>query len=1062
MRGHGRPVVIAPRLTAAWSIVVCCACLSNPVRTGAGDVSDVRPSPQQDDASLFAVDFVGPRTGWAVGDHGTVWRTIDGGRTWQFLPTPVDCSLRDVCFLTDQVGWIVGGGFEPFTQAAFGVVWHTTDGGRTWKRLDRRRLPMLIAVRFFGPKTGIVVALASPEGSKDRAGVFVTTDGGETWEQLTGELAGSWRGADFIGTGTGVVVGRRGRVGLVGGRKLLPPRVEALGRRDLHDVRLMPNLTGWLVGDGGLVLRTTNGGIVWQEPAHPLPEEVRDVFDFYAVACHKQKAWITGAPGSVIWHTSDGGATWLAQMTGQSLPLYAVDFPTERMGYAVGAMGTILRTEDGGATWQTVRAGRRRAALLAVYPRSSQVSFELLSRYAGDQGYRSVVSVTARDDLGPDGFRRRNSDLQLHQAVLAAGGCVAQIGWQLSLTDLPDLQRSPQTLVAAWLRQTEGRLPDVLIGRLVSELRTWRPSVVVIDQSDPQDASRDILRQAMLAAVGQAADATRWLEHFELAGLSPWQTMRVFVRCPSAEAASVRLDPNQLLPRIGSTPALIAADGYGLLGLPLPAAQPEPYALIWDAHSTESAPAAVRDFWSGLVLAPGSAARRSLPPVDAELVDRKLELARKQRNLAAISDRFLDSPVHSAQLVAHLSDFTDGLSDDRAAVQLLRLANQFIGRHRWDLAETTLMELVRRYPEHPTAGPAMQWLFSYWSSAELAWQRNRKTVAQSSRRQTNRKAVVEEVHQAIQRLAAGESDELTESQRIAQAAAMAPVTQKERAVPWRIAQQTQWQSQAIALTREMQRRFPKLVESPQVQLALAALTRRQGARAGADRIYARLQAEQSGLWKKVADAEIWLVHRKGSPKPYALCRRTPQAPHLDGLLTDACWRDADPMTLRWAYPATADTSEPATGYLARDDQFLYFAAVLPRVKGVPIERPQYEGRRHDADLTQHDRVSLYLDLDRDYSTYYAIHIDQRGWVAESCWQDTGWNPQCYIAVDGDRRQWRVEMALPLTELAPTVPRRQTVWAVGVVRTIPGVGLQSWTPEAGLAPRPESFGLVEFD
>ncbi|HID23406.1 MAG TPA: hypothetical protein EYP14_13550, partial [Planctomycetaceae bacterium] len=768
MHGHGRPAVIGLKrmfgrlLVLHWPLLVGLAVTA--VQNGRDAWGQASPTAPQDDATLFAVDFVGTGTGWAVGDRGVVWRTIDGGRTWRRLPTPVECSLRDVCFLTDQVGWVVGGGFEPFTQSPFGVVLHTTDGGRTWKRLDREQLPLLVAVRFFGPQTGIVVGVGASEAGPSRTAVFVTTDGGKSWEPLAGEVTGSWRGAAFIGTGTGVVVGRRGRVGLVGGRQLLPPRLDDLGRRGLYDVQLQPDLTGWLVGDGGLILRTTNGGIVWESPDRPLPETVREVFDFRAVACRGKNAWVAGAPGSVVWHTSDNGRTWHPQMTGQPLPIYGLDFPTDRFGCAVGAMGVILRTDDGGTTWRTVRGGRRRAALLALYPETSAVSFEVLSRYGADQGYRCVIAVTTRNDLGPDGFRRRDADLQLHQAVVAAGGCEGRIDWPLSLDVVPDLRGAPQTLIAAWLRQTEGRLPDVLIGRLVGLLRMWRPTVVVIDRSDPKDASRDILQQAVLAAVLQAADATRWLEHFELAGLGPWQARRVFVRRPAAEATSVRLDPQEFLPRIGTTPALASATSYGMLGLTPPETRPEPYTLIWSPGASDAAPAAVRDFWSGLVLAPGSDARRTVPSVDAERQTRRSQIFRKHRHLTAISERLLDDPLQSSQLLAHLDAFTTGLPRSHAAVSLLRLGDRFVTRGRWDLAEETWLELARRFPDHPAAGPAMRWLFCYWSSAELAWQRNRKTVAQTARQQSDPKAIVEEVRQSIRRLAAGGSDELTERQ----------------------------------------------------------------------------------------------------------------------------------------------------------------------------------------------------------------------------------------------------------------------------------------------------------
>ena len=35
-----------------------------------------------EDAELTDVTFVDPDRGWAVGDRGVIWQTVDGGRHW--------------------------------------------------------------------------------------------------------------------------------------------------------------------------------------------------------------------------------------------------------------------------------------------------------------------------------------------------------------------------------------------------------------------------------------------------------------------------------------------------------------------------------------------------------------------------------------------------------------------------------------------------------------------------------------------------------------------------------------------------------------------------------------------------------------------------------------------------------------------------------------------------------------------------------------------------------------------------------------------------------------------
>lgn len=60
--------------------------------------------------------------------------------------------------------------------------------------------------------------------------------------------------------------------------------------------------------------------------------------------------WAVGE-GGVIIATTDGGKTWTIQYSGYELTLNAVDFTNESNGWAVGQLGIILNTNDGGNTW---------------------------------------------------------------------------------------------------------------------------------------------------------------------------------------------------------------------------------------------------------------------------------------------------------------------------------------------------------------------------------------------------------------------------------------------------------------------------------------------------------------------------------------------------------------------------------------------------------------------------------------------------------------------------------------------------------------------------------------
>src|SRR5438270_12319487 len=110
------------------------------------------PPRNYDDAPLRAVRFVDKNEGWAVGDHGCVWHTIDGGKNWERQPTGTTASLRGVQFLTPYIGFVVGRTELPHGAGSAGVVLSTADGGATWTELTSSLLPGLNALHVADEK----------------------------------------------------------------------------------------------------------------------------------------------------------------------------------------------------------------------------------------------------------------------------------------------------------------------------------------------------------------------------------------------------------------------------------------------------------------------------------------------------------------------------------------------------------------------------------------------------------------------------------------------------------------------------------------------------------------------------------------------------------------------------------------------------------------------------------------------------------------------------------------------------------------------------------------------
>ena len=80
--------------------------------------------------------------------------------------------------------------------------------------------------------------------------------------------------------------------------------------------------------------------------------------------------WILGDHG-VILRSSDGGTSWASQSSGLSASLLAGSAPSEMVCWVVGKQGSVLLTTDGGEHWQKI-ASPTSEDLIGVSARDAQ------------------------------------------------------------------------------------------------------------------------------------------------------------------------------------------------------------------------------------------------------------------------------------------------------------------------------------------------------------------------------------------------------------------------------------------------------------------------------------------------------------------------------------------------------------------------------------------------------------------------------------------------------------------------------------------------------------------
>ena len=1005
------------------------------------------PRSEQGDADLNAVTFVGDRRAWAVGEHGAVWTSIDGGSGWQFVRLPLELSLQSVCFLTDRVGWVAG--CRPRRRGDDSVAMATTDGGQTW-RIQALPVGDVRDVVFFDLKHGVVVGQATASAP---AGLAVTFDGGKSWKATLGEFSQGWRCAAFTEIASGVVAGNAGRLAPVFKGSLVPPAAWPQERWNWQDVALSDSGHGWLVGDAAAVLTRPAGQSSWETVPTPLPTSLREAMDFQGVAAVGASAWMVGAPGSIVWHTPDGGHTWKRQLTGQSVPLRAVAFSDKRHGIAVGSLGVILKTEDGGDSWSTVQGQGRRLALLGIHARPETLSLALIGRSSGEHGFRSRSIVVARSasDAG-------NFDTRLKSAVHEAGGSGLEAGWRWPL-EIPDASANRKRLVEAWQVQSEGRFEEMLRGWVISLVRAWRPSVVVVDAADNRDALASVVGALVQRSVSDAGDATRWAVQSHLTGLRPWKVSKLYCRVPPGSQGDVSINVHEFLERSGEVlQERVARAATRAPGLVSVLTETESYRLLVPGEARVQVARGPRLF-SGLGIRPDTAARRPLRIRDAERTLTGQRIARRRRGVAAYLQLVGGGGQDAETLMGQMIPLLQGLEPERAGWQLWSLSDRFRRMNRFDLETRLLVDLLRRNKDHEMAVVALQRLLILEGSEEMRWQRLRETrrdhqVVTSSprRRRSTVNETVGESRSGVKRVG------FTRVRR-----EQSPLL-AGRHGDWRKKRGQAEQDLAIARARSLRSRAARCYADPQTQLPLASLLRARGTGTLADsNLQGCRQRHRGGPWERVLQQEIWLARpRQVPPERMVSCRLQAQRPGLDGILSDECWQQAMELPLQ-EKEARRIGADYSFAQLAADQQFLYVAARLTKGSSVgAVASDRLQSRRHDAVLRGQDRVTVLIDTDRDYASWYQLEVDRRGQVAEACAGDRRWNPKCFVAVASDSEGWRVELAIPWAELVAEPPVAGEAWAVQVVRTEPGIGWQSWgatDQTVGFAPL--DLGLLLF-
>ncbi|MDR0521818.1 MAG: hypothetical protein LBH00_08200 [Planctomycetaceae bacterium] len=975
------------------------------------------------DARLNDICFINPQQGWAVGDHGVILATTDGGSTWQQQNSPIDCTLRSVQFSDESFGIAAGDYWFPATKQGRGVILSTHDGGKTWFLNHSPELPPIYRVKVFDAMN---ILLAGGSTERYPGGILSSNDGGQTWKPKHRDYVPSgFSAAAFFDTKTGIGIGMNGCLLQIQDRILFAQNY-AFGLQKIADVKIRDDRRAAAAGERGLILTTDDQGLHWKPVQGTLPGNAAGIVDLQTVETNGSNLWAAGNPGTCIYTSGDDGKTWKPVFTGISAAIRKIFFTDPNNGWAAGDLGTILVTKNGGQTWQVQRTASAKLALLGLFGEPENIPFEAFALLCADQGFLGgCVMIFRNNNNNADSFSR------LHEAVIRTGASLtAELGGFPLLRK--ELRTTSETFINHIQKQTGGHGMPLLRERLVAVIRQYKPEIILT--SNRNSPAEEIVFREVLEAVKLAGDPDIFPYQITELGLKTWNVKKVYLTLKNGALGDVHLTASEPAVRFALPLEEMTYISRRLIDTEKTAG----HAVIGFTEVLLTVPE-TKGFFAGIPILPGEESRRKLIGSYADLQTDYQRRALQRRNILGILQNTAAS--RKTNIVSHAAELTRKLDPDTAVQILLETAERFHADGSSEAAEEAYQYLAKQYGRHPLVRQAFQRLTDYAASDEICFQRYKDNVTET---RNNR-----------QRL-----------------------------------------EKALNLDMFLKQNIPDIADTPAHQFAAASVLRRLGWEQEAVRFYKTKAGWQfDDVWGARARAEYRLTAVPNQSEllmPALICTYAPVKPVIDGRFDEGqekdVWQNSHLYSLTPEKPRSrlaerlkengeknidrrigvvrekerqaASKNFGTQAMFLYDNEFLYIGFRCPKVAGFTYPLVAGKQRSRDADLTDQDRIEILIDTDRDYSSYYSLTIDSRGWVSAECGgsrcKDLTWNTARYDGKDA----WYIEAAIPFSVLTDRPPLPNTVWSAAVRRIVPGIGIECWNAENSFD-LTEGFGWLVF-
>ncbi len=285
-----------------------------------------------DDVYLNDIYFTDLQHGWIAAEYGLIFRTSDGGQTWEKGKVQGDVNFPEVNFpsmeskvprdlwdaLFEAAELLVEKQYLRVRIEGFMTAAEYATRGDTFLADERAE-----KIRDFLEGEGV---------TQDRLRVLNPTPFDEESVDMNAFRAKKFSSRRYA-------------------------KINVIETPFLFDVKFKDSQNGVITGLGGVVLTSADGGATWQYA------ETDSHLAFFSGAFAKDRMIVVGDRGQQRARTTGGWAEYdVAKFPETFGYMRDVVFGDENHGWIVGAEGFILRSSNGGDSWEQVKVTGRQSA----------------------------------------------------------------------------------------------------------------------------------------------------------------------------------------------------------------------------------------------------------------------------------------------------------------------------------------------------------------------------------------------------------------------------------------------------------------------------------------------------------------------------------------------------------------------------------------------------------------------------------------------------------------------------------------------------------------------------